>query len=274
MKLDSKFAKAIYIFFESHISKIEIRMSSNNNKDKMENIEKEKNIKLISENISNEFLKIKTDNQVQSAIEENELENKKTKKKTKKRNKKNGNENEEDSIQSEQKENNDEESDEIDEEILENEKVTFFIRPHLSFHLSEQSKNYFLNHVDRSNVLNKYSSLISFADYCAFEMMYNMLYINNSPIKRYLSKIELKKMQIINYVLILIENVFLMYHYFRSPYLTHDIYDVIDKSILYKVFFDIWIVLIIKLGIIFFVFVIYFLCILFLIIEFTIELMI
>ena len=260
MKLDSKFAKAIYIFFESHISKIEIRMSSNNNKDKIENIEKEKNIKLISENISNEFLKIKTDNQVQSAIEENELENKKTKKKTKKRNKKNGNENEEDSIQSEQKENNDEESDEIDEENLENEKVTFFIRPHLSFHLSEQSKNYFLNHVDRSNVLNKYSSLISFADYCAFEMMYNMLYINNSPIKRYLSKIELKKMQIINYVLILIENVFLMYHYFRSPYLTHDIYDVIDKSILYKVFFDIWIVLIIKLGIIFFVFVIYFLC--------------
>ena len=260
MKLDSKFAKAIYIFFESHISKIEIRMSSNNTKDKMENIEKEKNIKLISENISNEFLKIKTDNQVQSAIEENELENKKTKKKTKKRNKKNGNENEEDSIQSEQKENNDEESDEIDEENLENEKVTFFIRPHLSFHLSEQSKNYFLNHVDRSNVLNKYSSLISFADYCAFEMMYNMLYINNSPIKRYLSKIELKKMQIINYVLILIENVFLMYHYFRSPYLTHDIYDVIDKSILYKVFFDIWIVLIIKLGIIFFVFVIYFLC--------------
>ena len=260
MKLDSKFAKAIYIFFESHISKIEIRMSSNNTKDKIENIEKEKNIKLISENISNEFLKIKTDNQVQSAIEENELENKKTKKKTKKRNKKNGNENEEDSIQSEQKENNDEESDEIDEENLENEKVTFFIRPHLSFHLSEQSKNYFLNHVDRSNVLNKYSSLISFADYCAFEMMYNMLYINNSPIKRYLSKIELKKMQIINYVLILIENVFLMYHYFRSPYLTHDIYDVIDKSILFKVFFDIWIVLIIKLGIIFFVFVIYFLC--------------
>jgi hypothetical protein len=51
-----------------------------------------------------------------------------------------------------------------------------------------------------------------------------------------------------------------MYHYFRSPYITHDIYDVIDKSILYEVFFDIWIILIIKLGIIGFVFIIFFYC--------------
>ena len=261
-KYDSKFVKAIYLFLQTHISKVEIRMLSNNDKNKKENIEKEKNIKLISENISNEFLKIKNDNQVQSAIEQNELENEKTNDKIKTRNmKKNGQENNNLITNTDQKENIEENSnEESDEENLDNGKISFFIRPHLSFHLSEQSKNYFLNHVDRSNVVNKYTSLISFADYCAFEMMYNMLYVNNSPIKRSLSQIELKKMQIINYILILIENVFLMYHYFRSPYITHDIYDVIDKEILYKVFFDIWIVLIIKLGIIFFVFVIFFYC--------------
>ena len=68
-KYDSKFVKAIYLFLQTHISKVEIRMLSNNDKNKKENIEKEKNIKLISEDISNEFLKIKNDNQVQSAIE-------------------------------------------------------------------------------------------------------------------------------------------------------------------------------------------------------------
>ena len=258
LKYDSKFVRAIYLFLESHISKVEIRMISNQNKNKKEIIEKEKNIKLISEDISNEFLKIKKDNQVQTAIEQIEKENQKEEKAIKKRNKKNDKENNDDSVNTQ--EDNEDSNNESGEENLEHEKISFFIRPHLSFHLSEQSKNYFLNHVDRSNVSNKYSSLISFADYCSFEMMYNMLYINNSTIKRSLSQIELKKMQIINYILILIENILLMYHYFRSPYITHDIYDVIDKEILNKVFFDIWIVLIIKLGIIFFVFVVYFLC--------------
>ena len=257
LKLDSKFVRAIYHFLETHISKVNIRMCP---KDVDSNInkEKDKNIKHVSAGISNNLLKIKNDNEIKSAIEQNEIEIKREKKINKGRNKKNGRESV-DSVNYENYEGDDDKADENDDEE-EKEKISFFIRPFISFHLSEQTKDYFMDHVDRSNVANKYSSLISFSDYCVFEMMYNMQYINKSYIKKWLSQVNLNKMQIINYVLILIENVFLMYHYFRSPYITHDIYDVIDKSILYEVFFDIWIILIIKLGIIGFVFIIFFYC--------------
>ena len=57
--------------------------------------------------------------------------------------------------------------------------------------------------------------------------------------------------------MIILENSFLIYHYYREPYLTHDIYDVIDKSILNKIFFDIWIILIIKIGIVGFALIVY-----------------
>ena len=248
LKPNSKFVRAVYLFVMSHITKVEIRMSSND-KEKEENNE---NFKLISEEISKEFLKVKGDKEIQSAIEQKELENEK-----KNKNKKNGKDSL-DIIDTENKEKDEEES--VNEENKENKKISFFIRPYLSFHLSEQTKDYFINHVDRSNITNKYTSLISFSDYCAFEMMYNMLYINNSFFMKKLSKIELSKMQVINYILILIENIFLMYHYYRAPSLTHDIYDVIDKSILNKIFFDVWIVLIIKIALIGFVFIVYFSC--------------
>ena len=213
--------------------------------------EKEKNIKLISEEISQKFIKVKDDKDIQFVLDQNEKEkgnDKKIKKKEK---------DDLDIINTEKKEIKEGIIYDDDKELV---KTSFFIRPYLSFHLSEQSKEYFINHVDRENTLKKYSSLIAFSDYCAFEMMYNMLYINKSSIKKRLSKIDLYKMQIINYILILFENIVLIYHYYREPDLTHDIYDVIDKSILNKVFFDIWIILIIKLTIIGFVFIIYFYC--------------
>ena len=258
LKPNSKFVRAVYLFVMSHISKVEIRMSSNGEdkkgeKEKEENNEKSQDFKLISAQISKEFLKVKKDKEIQSAIEQKEIENDK-----KNKNKKNGKDNL-DMDDQENREKNEEESENIDEDE-ENKKISFFIRPYLSFHLSEQTKNYFINNVDRSNITNKYSSLITFSDYCAFEMMYNMLYINNSFYKKKLAKIELSKMQVINYIFILIENILLMYHYYRGPSLTHDIYDVIDKSILNKIFFDVWVVLIIKLSIIGFVFIVYFSC--------------
>ena len=256
LKPNSKFIRAVYFFIESHISKVEIRMNSND-KEKKENYEKNQNLKLISEEISKELLKVKNDKEVQSSIELKEIE--KEKKNMDKKNKKNGEDNL-DINNTENKENEEEEESNDNDENKENEKIAFFIRPYLSFHLSEQTKNYFINNVDRSNVLGKYTSLISFSDYCAFEMMYNMLYINKSTIKKKLSKIELSKMQILNYILILIENIFLMYHYYRDPSITHDKYDVIDKSILNKVFFDIWVVLIIKIALIGFVLIVYFYC--------------
>ena len=148
-----------------------------------------------------------------------------------------------------------------DEELENSEnKVSFFIRPYLSFHLSEQTKNYFINNVDRAHIYDKFSSLVAYSDYFIFEMMYNLRYINKSKIIKKLSRIELYYIQIINYILIILENALLMYHYYRSSSLSQEKYDVVDQTILNKRFLDIFIIIIIKICLLGFVFLIWFYC--------------
>ena len=139
-------------------------------------------------------------------------------------------------------------------------KITFFIKPYLSFHLSEQTKEYFINNVDRSSAQGKYKSLVTFSDYCIFEMMYNLKFINNSKYLQKLSKISFNYMHIINYLLIIIENALLMAHYYKSYSMPYDEYSNFDKSILNKKFEDIVIIIIIKFIIIIFTFLVWFYC--------------
>ena len=227
--LDSVFVKAIYIFLCSIISKVEIRL--NNEDNSKGNNEKHKHFIFISNKISKDLIKIK--NRQLSDIEDEKIKN---------------------------NENYDFEEISENEEIENNDiKIAFFIRPYLTFYLSEQSKYYFINNVNRSHISDKYSSLINFSDYCIFEMMYNMRYVYTSKIKKKLSEIDLYYIQIINYILILLENALLMYHYYRGVSLDKVEYDVVDSSILNKRFPDIFIIIIIKICIIGLVFFIWFL---------------
>ena len=132
-------------------------ISNEENSNKNNNEKEEKNIKYISNKVSKGIIKLKNENEKLSLIDENN------------NNKENKNESFELDL----------ESDDEEEEVENNgNKMTFFIKPYLSFHLSESSKDYFINNVDRTQIYNKYSSLISFSDYCMFEMMYNLKFIN------------------------------------------------------------------------------------------------
>ena len=221
MHLDSAFVKAVYLFLCSIISKVEIKMISNY-ENKKESNEKKKNFTFISKKISKELIKLKNnkfsliDNKKINNIENNTiLENS--------------------------------EYEEIDNNDM---KVAFFIRPYLTFHLSEQSKKYFINNVKREHTFDKFSSLISFSDYCIFEMMYNMLYINKNKVLKRLSRIDLYYIQIINFLLILLENSLLMYHYYRGASLSIEEYDIVDPTILNKRFTEIFIIIIVKISLI------------------------
>ena len=130
--------------------------------------------------------------------------------------------------------------------------LAFFIKPYLSFHLSEQTKTYFLYNVDRTSATSKFQDLIAYSDYFLFEMMFNMKYINNSKLLKSLSNISFYILQIINYLLILAENCLLMYHYYRDYSLIYDEYDLVDDSIRYKRFTEIIIIIVVKLVLIFF----------------------
>ena len=107
-------------------------------------------------------------------------------------------------------------------------KIAFFIKPYVTYHLSEGSKNNFLMNVDRSSAEMKYRSLLIFADYAIFEMMYNMKFVNGFNFVKKISKIKFHHLQIVNYILILIENILLVYHYYKNYTLEPTEYDVVN----------------------------------------------
>ena len=146
------------------------------------------------------------------------------------------------------------------DEKKEETKVTFFIKPYLSFHMSKQTKELFLNKVDRSSAKGKYKALIIFSDYCIFEMMYNMKFLNNSKILKKFSKINFFYLHLVNYILIIAENALLMIHYYRDYSLGYDEYNDVDISNLNKKYLDIIVILIIKIVLIIFTFIIWFWC--------------
>ena len=114
--------------------------------------------------------------------------------------------------------------------------------------------------VDRSSAEMKYRSLLIFADYAIFEMMYNTKFVNRFNFVKKISKIKFHHLQIVNYILILIENILLMYHYYKNYTLEPTEYDVVNKNDLYKKFPDIIFIIVIKLIINIGCFILWFYC--------------
>ena len=233
LKLDSKFVKAVYYFLSSLICKVEIRMITNEEEKKVD-VEKENNFKFVSHNISKELIRLKNKSKTLSRV----VKTKKSKFKKKENN-------ENINLDNELELNEEGSDDELENNY---DKIAFFIKPHLTFHLSQHTKNYFINNADRSQVYSKYSSLIAFSDYCIFEMMYNMKYVNKSKIKKRLSEIDLYYLQIINYLLIIFENCLLMYHYYKGASSSREEYDIIDPELINTRFPDVLITIFVKFG--------------------------
>ena len=116
--------------------------------------------------------------------------------------------------------------------------ITFFIRPSLTFRLSSESMANFENNVNRSNATDKYMGLIKFSDYALFEMIVNQHIIGNGRFAKFLSSISYKIIEYINYVLIIVQNILLMNHFYKSPDSNPDIYDVKDPGAATKQFTD------------------------------------
>ena len=239
LNLNSKFSKAVYKFLNSLILKVEIKVNNDDNL-----IEKEKNYKYLTKEISKRIIKYKSNDVILSNINYEDMfsYNLDNNIDYEFRNEENF------QINIENKEN----------VIDERKKFVFFIKPYLSFHLSEQTKKNFLNNVNRNSASSKYKELISYTDYFMFEMMYNMKYINNSKFLNFLSKISFFYLQFINYILILAENALLIYHYYRDYSLDYSEYNLVDESIRFKRFVDIIIIIIVKLILILFTLYIWF----------------
>ena len=211
--LRSKFSYCVYLFLEKIILKVEIRMESAEDEENEENKlseRKNKISKLIVKNLKKDpFIykmnivdkKHKNLNDAQqSFIEEEESES----------------------------DNSDDESEE--ENSRGGIKTAFFLRPYLTFTLSETSKEKFIRDADRSNASQKYVSLVNFADYSLFEMVVNRHLIGNSSIKNYFANIDYFYIELVNYLIIILNNCFIIYHFYKSTDLPQEEYDIFDES--------------------------------------------
>ena len=124
--------------------------------------------------------------------------------------------------------------------------ITFFIRPSLTFRLSNQSKVNFENNVNRANATDKYMGLIKFSDYSLFEMIVNKHIIGNSKFTKFLSSIPYKLVEYLNYCFIVVQNILLMNHFYKNPSTDQSIYDVETPNAATKQFTDNLIIAIIQ----------------------------
>ena len=249
LNLSSKFSKAIYKFLDSLVSKVEIKIDDENEPNEDENNNKDKDkekYKSITNDISKKIIRHKNDDLILSNINYDDIYG--------------YNLDNNFDYEFNNKENNDNSRDDENESMDTGKKFVFFIKPYLSFHLSEQTKVYFLYNVDRDTATSKYRELVSYTDYFMFEMMYNMKYINNSKLLKSLSKISYYALQCFHFLLVLAENALLMYHYYRDYSLDYNEYDIVDDSIRYKRFTDIVIIIVVKLILIFFALFVWFYC--------------
>ena len=212
----SKFSYCVYLFLEEIILKIEIKMENedeeNENEGQIEE-NKKKIAKLVMKNIHNDpFIhKMKTVNK--------KIKNSKMKE-----------------SYDEDEETESEESESEEENTKNYIKTAFFLRPYLTFTLSESSKEKFIKNVDRSNASQKFVSLVKFSDYCLFEMIVNRHLVGNSSFKNYLANINYFIIELISYLIIIVNNIFVIIHFYKSPKLPVDEYDKFDekeKSILH-----------------------------------------
>lgn len=212
LDINSFFSKRIYMFLEKLVLKVEIK--NNLNDEDEDDGKAQGKINIISEKIIDELQKSKEDG------DNNETPQKEKKKSSSKR-----------------KAVNEQET-----------RITFFVRPFLSFHLSNQSKISFEEKVDRTNATSKFLELTAFSDYALLEMVINAHLIGKNPIKQFISNFTYIYLEIFNFFIILIHNILLMIHYYRSPNLALREYDIIDVSKTYYLFDDNYYLSLIQAG--------------------------
>ena len=211
--LRSKFSYCAYLFLEKIILKVEIRMESGGDEKDEDKLNERKNkiTKLIVKNLKKDPFIYKM----------NTID---------KKNKNLNGPNQDFNGEEEDESDSSDDSESEEENSRGGTKTAFFLRPYLTFTLSETSKEKFIRDADRSNASQKYVSLVNFADYSLFEMVVNRHLIGNSSIKNYFANIEYFYIELFNYLIIILNNCFIIYHFYKSTDLPQEEYDIFDES--------------------------------------------
>ena len=112
-------------------------------------------------------------------------------------------------------------------------KAIYFIKPYLTFFLSKQCERKFVSNIENYNKLNsmnKKKFIMFFGDYCLYEMIINKHLCNDSKFKKFLANMNFYILEIINYIIIILNNIFIIKHFYQKPTLPTAQYEVFDMG--------------------------------------------
>ena len=243
--LGSKFSKGIYKFLNIIILKVEIKMDEENDDNNEEynndeNEESEEND--IPNKKNNEIISKKVRNKLKKDITLNNLINK-YKKYMKRENAYNlddynQEENEESLSMSLNPDESSISSEDEDSEEKSNKKTIFFPRPFLTFFLSKNTQNKFINNVDVTGFSKKSILLLNYADYCLFEMIVNKHIIGHSRFNKMCINLNYTYIEMINYLIIIIQNFSILFRFYKKTDESYEEYYSFDKSKIRKLYHE------------------------------------
>jgi hypothetical protein len=96
-------------------------------------------------------------------------------------------------------------------------RYNYFIRPPLTFLLSDNTKQMFLRDVDRTSAFTKLGSLIEKSDYFLFEMFYNYNLATQGKTNITLRNFRMDQLEAINYGFVILHQIFLFINFNAPP---------------------------------------------------------
>jgi hypothetical protein len=98
----------------------------------------------------------------------------------------------------------------------ERKRFNFFVKPPMTFLLSENTKQKFLDEVDRSSAFTKLGALIDKSDYFIFEMFHNYNLATQGKVNITLKSFRMDQLEAVNFFFVVLHQIFL-FIYFNAP---------------------------------------------------------
>ena len=111
---------------------------------------------------------------------------------------------------------------------------TFFIRPHITYFLSSQTKESFELNVDRTSTSSKLNELLFYSDYFSFEMATNARILGKSLWSKFMKCLLFEYIEMISYLMLIIHNVIMVVINYKTVELPDEEYNELVLDDLYE----------------------------------------
>ena len=116
------------------------------------------------------------------------------------------------------------------EKYFSNKELIIFVKPYLTYFLSQQTIKSFINNVNRDSATTKYIGLVSSCDEFLFEMITNKNLTYEKKLNKFLSQLDYTIFEWINFILIVMININLIIRHYQKTSLSDEEYNKQDNN--------------------------------------------